>query len=528
MDTRGQGRGWGTGGATPDPHGTGPVVARLHDARHRGPRPTTTTAASSPTRCARSTPCARSTQVDADTRRGRAAAARAAASRSPRPGSCEGLVAVHARRAVPVPLRARGGPDRRAIRTSEIVRYLSVHRGADGAGVRTLSYFDGVNMAERATAPALFSVALLDQVCPPSTVYAARNHYGSSGASRQAASRHIGVHPQRARGRRRRISGPRRPGSSPASPDAGSAAPRCTMQEIRADSGRHRPPHPDSRTFSCVVSAAPRYTAVACSTNACSGHSVGSCRPTSASTEPGSSISPAENHSGAIQPYRGLADLAAHPHAVARGRGRGRSAAAARRGRLRGSATVATTTTAAARSAATKPVTRQRRVIADVGVHDRRRCGRAAAAPCRARRSAVIVASLVLVARQDVPLEARRAHAGSWPSGTRARWCGRSSATSSGPTCAPTSSGGSSSPVQRWMSCRSTGSFESLAQTRSRDVEDPEVGARAAARARLDLEPRVAALQLARSARTPRASARARPDASVVHASRRGRGCGPT
>ena len=36
-----------------------------------------------------------------------------------------------------------------------------------------------------------------------------------------------------------------------------------------------------------------------------------------------------------------------------------------------------------------------------------------------------------------------------------------------GPTWAPTSSGGSSRPVQRWMSCRSTGSFESLAHTRS-------------------------------------------------------------
>jgi cephalosporin-C deacetylase len=43
--------------------------------------------------------------------------------------------------------------------------------------LRTLSYFDGVNFAKRAAAPALFSVALMDLICPPSTVYAAYNHY---------------------------------------------------------------------------------------------------------------------------------------------------------------------------------------------------------------------------------------------------------------------------------------------------------------------------------------------------------------
>ncbi len=42
---------------------------------------------------------------------------------------------------------------------------------------RTLSYFDGMNFAARASAPALFSVALMDPVCPPSTVYAAYHHY---------------------------------------------------------------------------------------------------------------------------------------------------------------------------------------------------------------------------------------------------------------------------------------------------------------------------------------------------------------
>ena len=38
---------------------------------------------------------------------------------------------------------------------------------------------DGVNHAKRATAPALYSVALMDPVCPPSTVYAAYHHYAA-------------------------------------------------------------------------------------------------------------------------------------------------------------------------------------------------------------------------------------------------------------------------------------------------------------------------------------------------------------
>ena len=41
----------------------------------------------------------------------------------------------------------------------------------------TLSYFDGVNLSARAKAKTLFSVGLMDQVCPPSTVYAAYNHW---------------------------------------------------------------------------------------------------------------------------------------------------------------------------------------------------------------------------------------------------------------------------------------------------------------------------------------------------------------
>ena len=59
----------------------------------------------------------------------------------------------------------------------EITRYLKGFRHDVDAALRTLSYFDGVNFAARATAPALFSVGLMDAICPPSTVYAAYNHY---------------------------------------------------------------------------------------------------------------------------------------------------------------------------------------------------------------------------------------------------------------------------------------------------------------------------------------------------------------
>jgi len=60
----------------------------------------------------------------------------------------------------------------------EITQFLAGWRDQVDSAYRTLSYFDGVNLGRRATAPALFSVALMDPVCPPSTVFAAFNSYG--------------------------------------------------------------------------------------------------------------------------------------------------------------------------------------------------------------------------------------------------------------------------------------------------------------------------------------------------------------
>lgn len=62
---------------------------------------------------------------------------------------------------------------------SELARYLAQHSDLVERTFATLSYLDGVNFAARANAPARFSVGLMDAICPPSTVYAAYNHYAA-------------------------------------------------------------------------------------------------------------------------------------------------------------------------------------------------------------------------------------------------------------------------------------------------------------------------------------------------------------
>ena len=59
---------------------------------------------------------------------------------------------------------------------SEIAKYLSTHRDKIDIAFETLGYFDGLNFAARTTARALYSVGIMDTVCPASTVYAAYNH----------------------------------------------------------------------------------------------------------------------------------------------------------------------------------------------------------------------------------------------------------------------------------------------------------------------------------------------------------------
>ncbi|MEU7656154.1 acetylxylan esterase [Micromonospora taraxaci] len=90
---------------------------------------------------------------------------------------------------------------RRAVQVSEpapygeIGRYLAVHRDAEEAVWRTLSYVDGVNFARRATAPAHFGIGRRDTVCPPDTGFAAYNHYGAANGRPVPPEREIHVYP---------------------------------------------------------------------------------------------------------------------------------------------------------------------------------------------------------------------------------------------------------------------------------------------------------------------------------------------
>jgi cephalosporin-C deacetylase len=176
MDTRGQGSAWGGGGETPDPYGSGPsapgVMTRgIEDPDSYYYRRLMTDAVRA-VDAVRSLPdvAVESVGVQGVSQGGGLTLAVA--------GLVPDLVAVmpdvpflcHYRRALDV-------SDRNPY--EEITRYLSVRRGSVDQVFATLSYFDAVNFAKRATAPALFSVALRDLTCPPSTVYAAYNHYAA-------------------------------------------------------------------------------------------------------------------------------------------------------------------------------------------------------------------------------------------------------------------------------------------------------------------------------------------------------------
>jgi cephalosporin-C deacetylase len=59
----------------------------------------------------------------------------------------------------------------------EIAEYLQRRTDREERAFATLDYFDGMNFAARSSVPALFSVGLMDDICPPSAVYASYNHY---------------------------------------------------------------------------------------------------------------------------------------------------------------------------------------------------------------------------------------------------------------------------------------------------------------------------------------------------------------
>ena len=60
------------------------------------------------------------------------------------------------------------------------MNYWRAHPDRVERNFRTLSYFDGMNLAPRVTCPTLLSLGLLDTICPHSTGFAVYNHLGTA------------------------------------------------------------------------------------------------------------------------------------------------------------------------------------------------------------------------------------------------------------------------------------------------------------------------------------------------------------
>jgi len=173
MDTRGQGSGWGTGGDTPDPHGSHSSVPGFMTRGISDPE----------TYYYRRVYTDGVRLVDAVRRFEFVDPSRIAVTGASQGGgialAVAGLVPDVVAVMPDVPFLCHFGrsvqltPDQPFM---EITRYLAVHRDQDERVFDTLSYFDGVNFARRVQAPALFSVALMDGIVLPSSVFAAYNH----------------------------------------------------------------------------------------------------------------------------------------------------------------------------------------------------------------------------------------------------------------------------------------------------------------------------------------------------------------
>lgn len=176
MDNRGQGSLLGNGGDTPDPHGSGQaapgfVTRGLSDPREHFYRRLFTDAALL-VDAVRALPLVDPNRVAVTGVSQGGGTAIAAAALAPElvaavmpdmPFLCD----------IPGSLRAAT-----VTPMLDLVHYLSVQRAQVDRALRTLSYLDVATLATRATAPALFSVGLRDDVVPAATVYAAFNRYG--------------------------------------------------------------------------------------------------------------------------------------------------------------------------------------------------------------------------------------------------------------------------------------------------------------------------------------------------------------
>jgi cephalosporin-C deacetylase len=77
---------------------------------------------------------------------------------------------------------------------NELIDYLRSHPGQEEQVFTTLSYFDSMNLAADISCPTLVSVGLLDQVCPPSTVFSAFNQIDGSKVAKEIRVYPFGVH----------------------------------------------------------------------------------------------------------------------------------------------------------------------------------------------------------------------------------------------------------------------------------------------------------------------------------------------
>jgi cephalosporin-C deacetylase len=171
MDTRGQGSQWGAPGDTPDPHGSGPAVPGyltrgIDSAETYYYRRLMTDAVRAVDYLA--------SRPDVDANRIAVVGASQGGGLALAAGALSSAAAVLA----DVPFlchfeRAVGLTGREPY--EEIARYLAVHRDRIDEVFDVLSYFDGVNMAKRISVPTRISVGIMDEICPPSTVYAAAN-----------------------------------------------------------------------------------------------------------------------------------------------------------------------------------------------------------------------------------------------------------------------------------------------------------------------------------------------------------------
>ena len=173
MDTRGQGSGWSRGD-TPDvaaagPQAPGMATRGVEEPRHYYYRRFLTDAVRA-VDAARELPGVDPTRIAVLGHSQGGAAALAAAALAP---GVRAAVA-HVPFLCDIP-RAVGLTDSAPFR--EIRDYLAVHRDRAEQVFHTLGYVDGVAFARRADVPARFSVALMDEIVPPSTVYAAYHDY---------------------------------------------------------------------------------------------------------------------------------------------------------------------------------------------------------------------------------------------------------------------------------------------------------------------------------------------------------------